>query len=255
MDEFLKDLGTQEPQFDSGEGEDNQEVEEVEASEEETQETEDVKPEPKQDPSTYQYWQSQADKKERMLMEEMKKRELLEKEIEQIKAQLAPKEEKQPLVKPTPPQSDDPIEQLEYARKLAEYNEQLVQEKFSHLEKYYQELENERQARLAQEEQAKARTYFISEFVKAGLTPEEATLAFNDYAKASDDPSKYFSDLAEFWRFRQQKNNLKAKNVDKRISKQNNIPPLGVYSGEEDELNQNDTKDIFLKDLKRYEQF
>lgn len=232
-------------------------MEETPAKETSETETKEVKPEPepskdpKTDPSSFQYWQSQADKRERELRAEREQREQLQREIENIKTQLNPKKEPESLTPPTPPRSDDPVEEIRYAREYAEYIAKVNEQRFGKIDTYFQQLEAEKQARTQQEQIAKQRAWQVSQLAQAGLSPEEANQALADFSQDADTPDKYFKDLADFWKFRKGiRDNPKLNKMDERKDRQGKIPPLGVTPSEvESSSNPNDE---FFNDMQGF---
>lgn len=220
-------------------------------------ETPEVKPEPepskdpKTDPSSFQYWQSQADKKERELRAEREQREQLQREIENIKTQLNPPKKEEPLAPPTPPRSDDPLEEIRYAKEYAQYVEKLNEQRFGKIDAYFQQQEAERQARAQQEQIAKQRAWQVSQLAQAGLSPEEANQALADFSKDADTPDQYFKDLADFWKFRKgYRDNPKLNKMDERKNRQGTLPPLGETPSEvESSSNPNDE---FFNDMQGF---
>lgn len=224
---------------------------------EEPQETqpqeEEVKPEPKaekENPESFKYFQSLADKRYAELLAEKQKREQLEREIEQYKAQLSPKKE-EPLTPPVPPRSDDPLEEIRYAKEYAEYINKVNEQRFNKVDAYFQQLEAERQARIQQEQLAQQRAWQVSQLTQAGLSPEEASQALVEFSKDAETPEQYFKDLAEFYRFRKGLTNPKASKVEQRAIRQGAIPPLGVMPSEV-EPQKIDPSDEFFDDMKGF---
>lgn len=224
------------------------------------QETPEVKPEsvkepekaePKQDPSTFQYWQSQADKREKEAREAKEKAEALQREIEKLKGQSTPVKE-EPLVRPQKPNSDDPLDLLKYNQELAEYQEKMIEKKFSSIDSYFQSLEAERQNRIQREQEAQQKAWYIGQMVRAGLSPEEANRALAKFGKAADTPEEYFNQLAAFFRFTENQPDPKAQVMDKRASRQQGVAPLGVIASETEPQN-DDPSDAFFRDIKQME--
>ena len=226
--------------------------ENVNAEEPPKKETEEVKPEKetseKENPDSYKYWQSQADKRDRELREERERREKLEREFEQIKSQINPPKKEEPLKPPQPPQSDDPLEAIEYTRKLAEYQNQLIEQRFKSIDGYFQQQEAERQARIQQEEMARQRAWQVSQLSQHGnLSPEEATQALAEFSKVADTPEQYFKDLAEFYKFRHGKTSKPVKSSGNRQT----LPPLGTTASET-ENQKIDENEAFFGDMQGF---
>jgi hypothetical protein len=229
-----------------------EEQETPEVKPDESEKVEPEKAEPKQDPSTYQYWQSQADKREKEAREAKERAEALQREIEQIKNQSTPVKE-EPLVKPQAPTTDDPLDWITYNNKLMEYQEKLINQKFTSIDSYFQNLESERQTRAQQEQEAQQKAWYVGQMVRAGLNPDEASQALADFSKAADTPEQYFKDLAEFYRFKKGRHvDPKAQSMDKRVSRGQGIAPLGVIPSNTEPQN-DDPSDAFFKDIKDLE--
>lgn len=220
-------------------------------------ETQEVKPEPetskepKSDPNSFQYWQSQADKRDKELRAEREQREQLQREIEAIKGQLNPKKEPEVLVPPTPPRSDDPVEEIRYAREYAEYVAKANEQKFGKYDAYFQQLEAEKQQRVQQEQLAQQRAWQVSQLAQSGLSPEEANQALADFSRDAETPEQYFKDLAEFWKFRKgYKENPKTSKIEQRANRQNGLPPLGTTPSEIESAS--DPNDQFFGDMQGF---
>lgn len=215
-------------------------------------ETPEVIPEPetpkpaKEDPSQNPYWQSKYD---REVVAAKQEADRLKKEIEDIKSRLNPVKQEEPLVPPVPPRSDDPIEEIRYAREYAEYTNKMNEQRFGKIDSYFQQVEQERLQHKQQEEIAKQRAWQVSQFIQAGLSPEEANQALVDFSQAADTPDKYFKDLAEFYRF---KNGQQPKSkVEQRANRKNELPPLSVETSES-ETQKVDPNDKFFTDMQGF---
>lgn len=201
---------------------------------------------PKEDPSQNPYWQSKYDREVVSARQEAEK---LRQEIDSIKGQLNPPKKEEPLVPPTPPRSDDPIEEIRYAREYAEYTNKMNELRFGKMDAYFQTIEQERQATRQQQEVTRQRAWQVSQLAQAGLSPEEANQALTDFSQAADTPDKYFKDLAEFWKF---KNGLsKPSKVEQRANRKVELPPLGVENSES-ETQKVDPNDVFYQDMQGF---
>jgi len=156
------------------------------------------------------------------------------------------------LLPPQPPRSDDPLERIQYAEELTKYNQKLIEQKFGTLDTYFQTIEAERQTRAKQEQEAQQKAWYVGQMTKTGLSPEEASQALAEFSKAADTPEQYFKDLADFWRFKNQKLDPRAQNMEKRVSRQGEIAPLGTIPSESEPQNVNPS-DAFFNDIKQYE--
>jgi len=214
-------------------------------------ETEQVKPEPetskKDDPSQNPYWQSKYDKE---VVAARQEAERLKQEIETIKTQLNPPKKDEPLIPPMPPRSDDPVEEIRYAREKADYMEKLFAQQVQKTDAYFQTIEAERQARKQQEQIAQQRAWQVSQLAQAGLSPEEANQALADFSQAADTPDKYFKDLAEFWKFKNGQQSKPSK-IEQRANRKYELPPLGAETSETG-TQQVDPNDAFYNDMQGF---
>lgn len=221
---------------------------EVEPEKEEPKE--EPKVDPKEDPTQNPYWQSKYDKEVLATKQEAEK---LRQELEQLKGQVNPPKQEEPLVRPQKPNSDDPLDMLKYSQELAEYQEKVMEQKFKSVDSYFQNIEAERQMRTQQEQAAQQKAWMVGQMTKAGLSPEEAGMALADFTKDADNPDQYFKDLADFWRHRKgQKTDPRAQNMEKRATRQQGLPPLGVATSENEPQNVN-PDDAFFNSLKQME--
>lgn len=214
-------------------------------------ETQEVKPEPetskKDDPSQNPYWQSKYD---REVVAARQEAERLKQEIESIKGQLNPPKKDEPLIPPTPPRSDDPIEEIRYAREKAEYMEKLFNQQVQKTDAFFQTIESERQARQQQEQIAQQRAWQVSQLAQSGLSPEEANQALADFSRDAETPEKYFKDLAEFWKFRNGQQPKPSK-IEQRANRKYELPPLGAETSELG-TQQVDPNDAFYNDMQGF---
>jgi hypothetical protein len=214
-------------------------------------ETQEVKPEPetskKEDPSQNPYWQSKYD---REVVAARQEAERLKQEIESIKGQLNPPKKDEPLVPPTPPRSDDPVEEIRYAREYAEYVNKVNEQRYGKMDAYFQTIEAERQAHKQQELIAQQRAWQVSQLAQSGLSPEEANQALADFSRDAETPDKYFKDLAEFWKFRNGQQSKPSK-IEQRANRKYELPPLGAETSELG-TQQVDPNDAFYNDMQGF---
>lgn len=233
----------------------NLSVQYIETSEGETQKEEPVKEVlPKEDPNSFQFWQSQADKREKELQEtrrrDAEQLQAMQREIEKLREQSTPKPKDEPLVKPQRPNSDDPLDLIKWQSEMFEYQEKLLQkqqEKFQSTEQVWQQ---EIQRRQQEEEYARQKAYHLSQLQRTGLSPEEANEAFIMYSKAQEDPEQYYKDLGEYYRFKRgQFGSPKGEQMGKRVARQGEVPSL-VNVPSEAETQKKDPSDEFFGDMK-----
>lgn len=186
------------------------------------------------DPKSFKYWNSKYDKEVVPLKAELQelRQQLQDKdskfsEFENFMNQSkAPKEE--PLVEPNAPSSDDPIEQIDYLKKLAVYNKKIVEQQRNEFSQFRGTIEEERKAKEQVQAEAQYKAFVAGKLQEIGkLRPEEALEAINIYAQAQTNPDGYIADLAEFYKFKKEKG-LKIKT--KTEQPDSPLPP-GIKSG------------------------
>lgn len=171
-------------------------------------------------PKSYRTFQSQFHKER--AQRERERQELLG-EIEKMKTQSPPKQE-EVFAPPEKPQSDDPIEKMEYLAKMVEYQNKVIEG----VSKNFQ-AEQQRRQQIEQEAQQKA--YITGQLVNAGATPEEAGEIINGLAQLQSDPNAYAKFIVGSWRGNKQpsmQNQQKVNAVNQRVAQQGQAPPLGV---------------------------
>lgn len=188
------------------------------------------------DPKSFKYWNSKYDKEVTPLkakLQELEQR-LQEKdskvsEFETFMNNLKnPPKKEEPLVEPTPPSSDDPLEQIDYLKKLSVYNKGIVEQQRNEFSQFKGVIENERKAKEKAQADAQYKAFVLGKLQEVGrLKPEEALEAVNVFSKAQTNADEYFGDLAEFYKFK------KDKGLKQKIkSEQPNAPlPPGISSG------------------------
>jgi len=211
-----------------------------ETPEEETQEETPAPPKPSEED---RYWQSEHDKLKNQYEQDKQN---WTKEIETIKTQLPPEPKEEVLVAPVPPDSDDPLDMMNYLKAKDDYNTKAMAKQFEVQNKYFQQLETERQTR-AQEQQANAmKSYQLGKLqTVGGLTPEESMRALDEYSKASENEDDYFKKLADFHRFNT------GQPTKPRTTKPQQTPPLAIQSGETQQKKV-DAADEFFGDMNNF---
>ena len=194
-------------------------------------------------PDEERYWQHKFDTEAKPLKE---RNELLTQEIEKIKAQLNPPVKEEVLVAPVPPDSDDPLDMMNYLKAKDDYNTKAMAKQFETQNKYFQQLETERQTRV-QEQQANAmKSYQLGKLqTVGGLTPEESMRALDEYSKASENEDDYFKKLADFHRFNT------GQPTKSKPTKPQQTPPLAIQSGETQQKKV-DEADEFFGDMNNF---
>lgn len=171
-------------------------------------------------PKSYRAFQSQFHRER--AQREKERQELLG-EIEKMKTQSPPKQE-EVLAPPQKPNSDDPIDKMEYLAKMVEYQNKVIEG----VSKNFQ-VEQQKRQQIEQEAQQKA--YITGQLVSAGATPEEAGEIINGLAQLQSDPNNYARFIVSSWRGNKQpsmQNQQKVNAVNQRIVQQGQAPPLGV---------------------------
>jgi chromosome segregation ATPase len=232
-----------------------------ETSEGETQENETPKnePEPKENPDSFQYWQSVADKKEKELQELRNQYQQgtqqfqdLQREIGQLREQLNPKPKDEPLVAPQKPNSDDPMDLIKWQSDYLEYQNKLIQKTNEQLQQTSQGWQQEMQRRQQEERFAQEKAYHLSQLQKQGLSVQEANEAFALLSKASQNPDEYYKDLTDYYRVKKgQYNTPKGVNMGKRATRQGEAPSLANMPSETETQN-NDPSEEFFGDIQNF---
>lgn len=190
------------------------------------------------DPKSFRYWNSKYDKEVSPLKSQVEmlnqKLQAYESKFEKvsefenvIKTLNQPKPP-EPIVEPQPPSTDDPIEQMEYLKKVANYNKKIVEMQRDEFNKFRGEIEKERQAQIEAQKQAQYKAYVAGKLqTVGGLKPEEALEAINIYSKAQANEDEYYKDLSEFFKYKKNKGL-----TQKTKTEQPNLPlPPGINSG------------------------
>ena len=151
-------------------------------------------------PDQERYWQHKFDTEAKPLREQ---NELLKQEIETIKTQLNPPKEAEKLVEPIKPATDDPNDMLDYLNAKDAYNSKLLAQKFDSQEKYFQQIEQERQQRAQAEEANQLKSYQLGKLQTVGrLTPEEAVDAITMFSNPAQSEDEYYGYIADFYKHR-----------------------------------------------------
>lgn len=191
------------------------------------------------DPKSFRFWNSKYDKEVSPLKSQV---EVLNQKLQEYESKLSkvsefenvinafknPPKPQEPLVEPQPPSTDDPIEQMEYLKKVANYNKKVVEMQRDEFNKFRGEIEKERQATIEAQKQAQYKAYVAGKLqTVGGLKPEEALEAINVYSKAQANEDEYYKDLSEFFIYK------KNKGLTQKIKpEQPNLPlPPGINSG------------------------
>ncbi len=191
------------------------------------------------DPKSFRYWNSKYDKEVSPLKSQV---ETLNQKLQEYSAKLEkvsefenvieaiknPVKKPEPLVEPNPPSSDDPLEQIDYLKKLSTYNKKIVDMQRDEFNQFKGSIEKERQAQLESQKAAQYKAYVAGKLQSVGgLKPEEALEAINIYSKAQSNEDEYFKDLSEFFKYKKNKGL-----TTKTKTEQPNQPlPPGINSG------------------------
>lgn len=171
-------------------------------------------------PKSYRAFQSQFHRER--AQREKERQELLG-EIEKMKTQSPPRQE-EVLAPPQKPNSDDPIDKMEYLAKMVEYQNKVI-------ESVSNNFQAEQQKRQMIEQEAQQKAYITGQLVNAGAVPEEAGEIINGLAQLQSDPNAYAKFIVGSWRGNKQpsmQNQQKVNAVNQRIVQQGQAPPLGV---------------------------
>lgn len=172
-------------------------------------------------PKSYRAFQSQFHRER--AQRERERQELLG-EIENLKSQSIPKQQEEVFAPPQKPNSDDPIEKMEYLAKMVEYQNKIIGD----VSKNFQV---EQQKRQQIEQEAHQKAYIAGQLVNAGASPEEAGEIINGLANLQGDPNAYAKFIVSSWRGNKKpsmQNQQKVNAINQRVNQQGQVLPLGV---------------------------
>ena len=181
----------------------------------------------KEDPTQYEYWQSQSDTKDGTISAK-------DAEIIALREQLTQREtvpQSTPAEPVLPPKLrdvyDDPLDEVKDLKANLRY---VLKE----TQGIRQESAQEKQVREDQQKAANFKAYTLGQFQKQpGYDLEKANRALNYYAKAQANPEQYHSDLAKYFDFIEgQTPSTKEQEIQQRVNRQNQVQPLGVKTSE-----------------------
>lgn len=212
----------------------------------------------KEDPTQFEYWQGEADRRATELdsfknqyAQDKQSWETTQREIDSMKDQLIPKVE--PLVVPVKPNTqfvDDVETWANYYEQKDAYRDKLVEANAQGLNSIREETANERQLRTQAEGAAQEKAYTLGEFRKRGMDLEKANRALNYYGKQRENPKAYYDDLTAFfdWKENQAPDN-RANQIQQRVNRQGEVLPLGVQTSNT-ETKKTPEEEAFFEELK-----
>ena len=214
----------------------------------------------KENPDSMKYWQSQHDKKEAELQQlrsqyqqDTQRYTDLQREIQNLREGLNPKPKEEVLTEPQKPNTDYPNEILKWQSDYLMYQNKLIQKQNQQFQQMSQGWEQEMNRRHQEEEYVRTKTFYVGEFIKQGMSPDEANEAFVMFSKAQQDPDNYMKNLTNFFRFqRGQGNTQKSVDMGNRVARQGEVPPL-VNATSETETQKKDPAQAFWQDMKQFE--
>ena len=211
----------------------------VEESEEETPiEIKDVPH--KEDPSRFEYWQSKFTKEQQARKELEDKFQSLAEKLESPKAP-----EPEPLKPPVKPNTDDPLDKIEYLEQLAEYNQAI-------LDQTQRSFKEQQEAQVRAQEQAQFKAYMLGEYQKAGADEKLSAEAFNFFSSEDSLNPQTQIELFNAWKSNRASTNPKVAQMKSQKMKQNVPLPPGVSSGESDIPKEMDFGEDLLAITKKY---
>ena len=197
----------------------------------------------KEDPTQFEYWQGEADKRSAEL-EAFKDQYAQDKqtwngEIASVKELLNPVVE--PVLPPELRDSyDDPLDEVKDLKANLRYVLKDVQG-------IRQESAQEKQTREDQQKAANFKAYNLGQLQKQpGYDLEKANRALNYYSRAQANPEQYYNDLAKHFDFIEgQTPNTKEQEIQQRVNRQNGIAPLGVKTSEAETRTKDENSEFF----------
>lgn len=175
----------------------------------------------KEDPSRFEFWQSKFSQEQQARKELEQKFQSLTEKLEKPNTP-----EPEPLKPPTKPNSDDPLDKIEYLEKLAEYNQNILLQQQQAFE------ENQKQQRMAQE-QAQFKAFMLGEYQKHGADEKLSAEAFNFFSSEQSLDPKTQMEIFMAWKGAPKKN-PKVDQIKSKQQKFNTPLPPGVTSGQSD---------------------
>jgi len=197
----------------------------------------------KEDPTQFEYWQGEADKRSAEL-EAFKDQYAQDKqtwngEIASVKEQLNPVVE--PVLPPELRDSyDDPLDEVKDLKENLRY---VLKE----TKGIRQESADQKQTTEDQQKAANFKAYTLGQLQRQpGYDLEKANRALNYYSKAQANPEQYYSDLAKHFDFIEgQTPNTKEQEIQQRVNRQNGIAPLGVKTSEAETRTKDENSEFF----------
>lgn len=212
----------------------------VEESEEESP-TEGIKDVPhKEDPSRFEYWQSKFTQEQNARKELETKFQSLAEKLETPKAP-----EPEPLTPPVKPNSDDPLDKIEYLEKLAEYNQAI-------LDKTTKSFEQQQEAQRKSQEQAQFKAYMLGEYQKSGADEKLSAEAFNFFSSEDSLNPQTQIEIYTAWKNNRAPQNPKVNQMKSQKVKQNIPLPPGVSGGQSDAPKPEDFGEDLLNFTQQY---
>ena len=197
----------------------------------------------KEDPTQFEYWQGEADKRSAEL-EAFKDQYAQDKqtwngEIASVKEQLNPVVE--PVLPPELRDSyDDPLDEVKDLKENLRY---VLKE----TKGIRQESADQKQTTEDQQKAANFKAYTLGQLQRQpGYDLEKANRALNYYSKAQANPEQYYNDLAKHFDFIEgQTPNTKEQEIQQRVNRQNGIAPLGVKTSEAETRTKDENSEFF----------
>jgi len=197
----------------------------------------------KEDPTQFEYWQGEADKRSAEL-EAFKDQYAQDKqtwngEIASVKEQLNPVVE--PVLPPELRDSyDDPLDEVKDLKENLRY---VLKE----TKGIRQESADQKQTTEDQQKAANFKAYTLGQLQRQpGYDLEKANRALNYYSRAQANPEQYYNDLAKHFDFIEgQTPNTKEQEIQQRVNRQNGIAPLGVKTSEAETRTKDENSEFF----------
>ena len=194
----------------------------------------------KEDPSRFEFWQSKFTKEQQARKELEDKFQSLAEKLESPKSP-----EPEPLKRPVKPNSDDPLDKIEYLEQLAEYNQTI-------LDQTQRSFREQQESQLKAQEQAQFKAYMLGEYQKAGADEKLSAEAFNFFSSEDSLNPQTQIDLYNAWKNNRASTNPKVTQMKSQKMKQDIPLPPGVSGGESYSSKEMDFGDDLLAITKKY---
>ena len=175
----------------------------------------------KENPSRFEFWQKKFSEEQNARKELEQKFQSLAEKLERPKTP-----EPEPLKPPTKPNSDDPLDKIEYQDKQIEYLGNIINNLVG-------DLNSQKEATKQAQEQAQFKAFMLGEYQKHGADEKLSAEAFNFFSSEQSLDPKTQMEIFMAWKGAPKKN-PKVDQIKSKQQKFNTPLPPGVTSGQSD---------------------